>query len=95
MAWLTAVSITSQAHDHLPISGTDRTTLLDVINSGTPLTFTLPTDGTNAHNHTLTFTAGQLTTLRDGGALMMDVTSSQNGPGGNMHTHTYSIECEP
>jgi hypothetical protein len=84
-----------QAHDHLPVTGAARTTLLNMINSGMPLVFTLPTDGTNPHNHTLTFTAQQLTVLRNGGALAMNVTSSVGGPTGNMHTHTYSIECQP
>jgi hypothetical protein len=84
-----------QAHDHLPITGTALTTLVNMINSGTPLTFTLPSEGSNPHDHTLTFTANQLTVLREGGALTMNVTSSTGGPTGNMHTHTYSVECEP
>jgi hypothetical protein len=84
-----------QAHTHLPINGAARVTLLGMINSGSPLVFTLPTAGTNPHNHTLTFTAPQLTVLRNGGALAMDVTSAMGGPAGNMHTHTYEIECEP
>ena len=86
---------TGQAHDHLPVQGAARTTLLNMINTGAPLTFTMPEDGTNPHTHTLTFTAPQLTTLRNGGALAMDITSSTDGPGGNMHTHSYEIECEP
>jgi hypothetical protein len=84
-----------QAHDHLPIQGMPRTTLLNMINSGMPLTFTLPEEGTNPHQHTLTFTAQQLTVLRNGGELAMNVTTSMGGPAMNMHTHTYSIACEP
>jgi hypothetical protein len=84
-----------QQHTHLPVQGAARTTLVNLINSGMPLTFTMPEDGANAHTHTLTFTAPQLTVLRSGGALTMNITSSMGGPGMNMHTHTYSIECEP
>ena len=84
-----------QQHDHLPIAGAARTTLLAMINTGTPLVFTLPEEGMNTHDHTLTFTAQQLTVLRNGGALAMNVTSSMGGPMGNPHTHTYSIECAP
>lgn len=92
---VTIVLPNMQAHTHLPINGTSRTTLLGMINSGAPLVFTLPTDGSNPHTHTLTFTAQQLTTLRNGGALTMNVTSSTGGPTGNMHTHTYALECAP
>jgi hypothetical protein len=84
-----------QAHDHLPVAGMSRMTLIDMINTGMPLIFTLPEDGSNPHQHTLTFTAQQLTVLRNGGELAMNVTTSMGGPMGNMHTHTYSIECEP
>lgn len=84
-----------QQHNHLPINGTFRTTLLGMINTGAPLVFTLPTDGSNAHNHTLTFTAQQLTTLKTGGTLAMNVTSSTNGPQNNQHTHTYRLDCAP
>jgi hypothetical protein len=83
-----------QAHDHLPIVGAAGTTLLDIINSGMPLTFTLPVEGSNPHDHTLTFTPQELTTLRNGGTVAM-ITSSTGGPPGNLHTHTYSIECAP
>jgi hypothetical protein len=93
---VTFVSASStQAHDHVPINGTARMTLLGMINTGAPLVFTLPSDGSNPHTHTLTFTANQLTILRNGGALAMNVTSSMGGPAGNMHTHTYAIDCEP
>jgi hypothetical protein len=85
----------TQRHDHLPINGTFRTTLLGMINTGSPLTFTLPPEGMNVHDHTLTFTAPQLATLRNGGALQMNVTSSVDGPTNNQHTHTYAIDCEP
>ena len=51
--------------------------------------------GTNPHDHTLTFTAQQLTVLRNGGALTMNLTTSMGGPAMSVHTHTYSIECEP
>ena len=68
--------------------------LLDIINSGTPLTFTLPVEGTNPHDHTLTFTPQELTTLRNGGSVAM-ITSSTGGPATNLHTHTYSLECAP
>jgi hypothetical protein len=84
-----------QQHTHLPIQGAARTTLLNLINTGMPLTFTLPEDGTNPHTHTLTFTAPQLTTLRNGGALAMNIRTAMGGPATNMHTHLYSIECEP
>jgi hypothetical protein len=84
-----------QAHTHLPVQGAARTTLINLINSGMPLTFTMPEDGTNPHQHTLTFTPQQLTVLRNGGALAMNVMSSMGGPTMNMHMHTYSIECEP
>jgi hypothetical protein len=84
-----------QAHDHLPIMGAARTTLLGMINTGAPLTFTLPMDGSNPHSHALTFTAQQLTVLRNGGTLAMNVTSAMGGPTGNMHTHTYALECAP
>ena len=83
-----------QAHDHLPIQGMDRMAILGMINTGAPLVFDLPDDGTNTHSHTLTFTAAQLTTLRNGGTIAM-ITSSMGGPAMNMHTHTYSIECAP
>ena len=86
-------SSTMQAHDHEP-TGASLTTLFNMINTGMPLVFTLPEDGSNPHQHTLTFTAPQLTTLRNGGTIAM-ITSSTNGPMGNMHTHTYSIECAP
>jgi hypothetical protein len=85
----------TQRHDHLPINGAFRTALLDMINTGSPLTFTLPEEGMNAHDHTLTFTAQQLTTLRNGGALSSNVTTSTGGPNNNRHTHTYAIDCEP
>jgi hypothetical protein len=89
---ITQVSTTAvNAHDHLPIAGASRTTLLDLINTGAPLTFTTPTDGNNPHTHTITFTAGQLTTLRNGGALGTNITSSMT----NGHTHTYAFECQP
>ena len=86
-----------QQHTHLPVQGMSRTTLVNLINSGMPLTFTMPEDGASPHQHTLTFTAQQLTVLRNGGALAMNITSSMGGPGMgmNVHTHTYSIECEP
>ena len=84
-----------QQHDHLPIAGAARTTLLAMINTGMPLVFTLPEEGQNTHTHTLTFTAQQLTILRNGGALGMNITSSMGGPQGNQHTHTYAIECAP
>ncbi len=83
-----------QQHDHLPIAGMNRTTFLAMVNTGMPLTFTLPQDGTNTHTHTLTFMAGQLTTLRNGGTIA-SITTAMGGPAGNMHTHTYSIECGP
>jgi hypothetical protein len=83
-----------QQHDHLPIAGAARTNLLDIINSGTPLTFTLPVEGTNPHDHTLTFTPQELTTLKNGGSVAM-ITSSTGGPSTNLHTHTYSLECAP
>jgi hypothetical protein len=83
-----------QAHDHLPIAGMARMTFLGMINTGMPLVFNLPDDGTNSHSHTLTFTGAQLTTLRNGGTIAM-ITSGMGGPAANMHTHTYSIECEP
>jgi hypothetical protein len=85
----------TQRHDHLPINGAFRTTLLSMINTGSPLTFTLPPEGTNVHDHTLTFTARQLVTLRDGGALQMNVTTAVGGVMANRHTHTYAIDCEP
>jgi hypothetical protein len=84
----------TQNHDHLPVGGMNRTTLLSMINTGMPLVFTMPTDGMTDHTHTITFTAGQLTTLRNGGTIAM-ITTSMGGPAMNMHTHTYSIECEP
>lgn len=83
----------TQRHDHLPINGNFRTTLLSMINTGSPLTFTLPPEGTNVHDHTLTFTARQLATLRDGGAL--NITTAVGGVMANRHTHTYAIDCEP
>ena len=83
-----------QQHDHLPIPGAQLTTLANMINSGMPLVFTLPEEGSNPHQHTLTFTAQQLTTLRNGGSIAM-ITSAMNGPMMNMHTHTYSIDCAP
>jgi hypothetical protein len=93
---VTHVSATgTQRHDHLPINGTFRTTLLSMINTGAPLTFTLPSEGLSVHNHTLTFTAQQLTTLRNGGALQTNITSAVGGSVGNRHTHTYAIECAP
>jgi len=82
----------TQLHDHLPIVGVARMTLVGMINSGAPLVFTLPEEGTNTHDHTLTFTAQQLTTLRNGGTVAT-ITSSTDGPTANQHTHTYSIEC--
>ena len=92
---VTLVSATPmQQHDHLPIMGAARTTLLNMINTGMPLVFTLPEEGSNAHDHTLTFTAQQLTTLRNGGSVAM-ITSAMGGPMGNMHTHTYAIGCAP
>lgn len=92
---ITLISATpNQQHDHLPIDGAARTTLLASINSGTPLTFTLPVEGSNPHDHTLTFTPEQLTTLRNGGTVPM-ITSSTSGPSSNLHTHTYSLECAP
>jgi len=78
-------------HTHLPLGMMLRNDFIDMINTGSPLTIELPEDGNNAHTHTLTFTAMQLTTLRNGGALAMDKESSQE----NGHTHFYSIECEP
>jgi hypothetical protein len=84
----------TQLHDHLPIAGDARATLLATINSGTPLTFTVPVEGTNPHDHTLTFTPQQLNTLRNGGSVAT-ITSSTSGPSTNQHTHTYSIECAP
>jgi hypothetical protein len=93
---VTLVSATgTQMHDHLPINGAFRRTLLGMINTGSPLVFTLPPEGTNVHDHTLTFTARQLNTLRSGGTLAANVTTSTGGPGGNRHTHTYSISCAP
>jgi hypothetical protein len=83
-----------QAHDHLPVLGMDRTTFVTMVNAGTPLVFTMPEEGTNPHTHTLTFTAGQLTTLRNGGTIA-SITSSMGGPAANMHTHSYTIECGP
>lgn len=85
----------TQRHDHLPINGAFRTTLLNMINTGSPLVFTLPPEGSNVHDHTLTFTARQLTTLRNGGALQTNITSSVGGPNNNQHTHTYALDCEP
>jgi hypothetical protein len=85
----------AQLHDHLPINGASRAALVSMINTGSPLVFTLPMDGSNPHDHTLTFTAQQLTVLRNGGALAMNIRSSMGGPTGNIHTHLYSIECEP
>jgi len=85
----------NQQHDHMPVTGANLTTLVNMINAGTPLTFALPTEGMNPHSHQLTFTAQQLTVLRNGGALAMNVTSATGGPAGNQHTHTYSLDCEP
>jgi len=82
-----------QDHDHLPLGMALRAELIDMINTGAPLVLTLPEDGNNDHDHTLTFTAQQLTTLRNGGALAMGLESSEAA--GNQHTHTYTIECEP
>jgi hypothetical protein len=84
----------TQMHDHLPVNGMFRTTLLGMINTGSPLVFTVPPEGMNVHDHTLTFTAQQLTTLRNGGAVQM-LTTSTGGPNNNRHTHTYAIDCEP
>ncbi|HEX6271816.1 MAG TPA: hypothetical protein VFZ53_02195 [Polyangiaceae bacterium] len=84
-----------QAHDHLPLAGAARMTLLGMINTGSPLTLTMPSDGSNPHTHTLTFTAQQLTVLRNGGALQMNVTTAMGGPAENMHTHAYALECQP
>jgi hypothetical protein len=93
---VTLVSATgTQRHDHLPINGAFRTTLLAMINTGSPLVYTLPPEGMNVHDHTLTFTAGQLTTLRNGGSLQANVTTSTGGPQNNRHTHTYAITCAP
>ena len=83
-----------QAHDHLPITGMERTAILGMINTGAPLVFTTPEEGGTPHTHTLTFTAAQLTTLRNGGTIA-SIESSMGGPAANMHTHTYSIECAP
>jgi len=91
---LSFMEMSMQAHDHLPINGMARTTILGMINTGMPLVFNLPDDGTNTHSHTLTFTAAQLTTLRNGGTIAM-ITSGMGGPAMNMHTHTYSISCAP
>jgi hypothetical protein len=92
---LTFTELTSmQAHDHLPITGQARMMLLSMINTGSPLVFTMPEEGSNPHQHTLTFTAQQLTTLRNGGTIAM-ITTSTSGPANNMHTHTYSIDCAP
>jgi len=89
-------STPNQAHDHMPVTGANLTTLVAMINAGTPLTFALPTEGGTPHSHALTFTAGQLTVLRNGGALQMNVTSASTDPtGNNPHTHTYSVDCEP
>jgi hypothetical protein len=83
-----------QAHDHLPVTGAERTAILGTINTGTPLVWTTPEEGGTPHTHTLTFTAAQLTTLRNGGTVA-SIESSMGGPAANMHTHTYSIECAP
>jgi hypothetical protein len=93
---VTLVSATgTQQHDHLPINGTFRNTLLGMINTGSPLVFTLPQEGNvTLHDHTVTFTAGQLTTLRNGGSVAM-ITSAIGGSNTNRHTHTYAISCAP
>jgi hypothetical protein len=83
-----------QQHNHIPLMGTAQTTLVNMINTGMPLVFTLPEDGSNPHQHTLTFTAQQLTTLRNDGSIAM-MTTSSGGPAMNMHTHTYSLSCAP
>jgi hypothetical protein len=83
----------TQQHDHLPINGAFRTTLLGMINTGSPLTFTLPPEGMNVHDHTLTFTARQLNTLRNGGTV--NVTTAVGGVQANRHTHTYAFDCAP
>jgi hypothetical protein len=80
----------AQEHTHLPIQGMARTALVDLINTGSPLTFEMPEDGNNEHTHTITFTANQLETLRNGGTVQDIESSTENG-----HTHTYSIECAP
>ena len=91
---LLVVASPLKLHDHLPIAEMARTTFVDIVNSGAPLTFRLSVKGSNPHDHTLTFTPQELTTLRNGGTVAM-ITSSTSGPAGNLHTHTYSIECAP
>jgi hypothetical protein len=79
-----------QNHDHFPLGAMLRSALINQINSGSPLTLSLPDDGAADHSHDLIFTAMQFATLRNGGAIAMITSSEENG-----HTHTYTLECEP
>jgi len=75
-------SISSESHDHLPLSTPIAAAEL---NAGSPTEYGLPLE--QDHTHTLAFTASDFAQLRAG------MTISKRSSTELGHTHTYSVSC--
>jgi hypothetical protein len=86
----TASSITvDPTHDHITVANEQALTLY-INDDGRGATFTLATEF--GHTHTISLTGPQIESLRSGGTVT-GVQSSDAGPTGYEHHHTYTIEC--
>jgi hypothetical protein len=86
---------TNNGHFHLPLPATGPSSeeqLASQINTGTPLTFTLPFDpsgiAVGQHNHVLNFSSSVYATLRNHEPITGFVSSTVNS-----HSHEYLIWC--
>jgi hypothetical protein len=79
-------TLTTDDKGHIPSDLSDLVALINGPNATTE-PYPLAATGGGGHTHTITFTADQVMTLRNGGTVMVRSTTTEN------HSHLVTVTC--